>query len=160
MAKEILLGLTSRDFEHAFYNSIKQNGIMIVGAVAAALAYIVFQRLLSEKSSRSNSEAANLKSISGVIGLGVGIAASVYAANRLSYTTIVAEKALKFFIINFVIGAAGTTFFGKAGVIVGFICSGGALGYFGKPALYGVGVAGALLPFIPRENGNQKSKSF
>jgi hypothetical protein len=76
---------------------------MIVGAVAAALTYGVVQRLLSERSS-SNSEPANLKSISGVIGLGVGIAASVFAANRFSYTTIVAEKALKFFILNFVIG--------------------------------------------------------
>lgn len=158
MSKEIILGLTSRDFAHAFDNSLKQIGVQLVGAVAAVVAFVVLTRLLGAGNpSRKKSEREALIGFSRLVGIGVGIASSVYAANRLSYTTFVAEKALKFLILNLAIGSTGF-FFGKAGVALSLICSGGALGYFGKPALYGVGIAGALFPFMALLMNTQPSK--
>lgn len=140
MSKEVFWGLTTRDFEKGMWNTLHECATMFAGFAAAAVANQLIYTLLQ---SANSTKKADNNAYSFLAGAAAGIGAATYAAYRLDHVTFAGEKALKFFVLSLAFGATGGLF-GKMGTVIGFIASGGALGYFGRLPLFVLGWASAL----------------
>ncbi len=142
MSNDFIWGLTVRDFENAFWNDVSGCKMLFGGMAAAATANIISRAIIPNNERNKASGVKHL--ICTVIGIGAGVLVSFHYADRLHHVTFAADKALKFLVISLVTSTIGLGV-GRRGAVIGMITSGGALGYFGRRALYAEGALGAVI---------------
>jgi hypothetical protein len=132
-------GLTYKDFGNSIWNGVYETAAFGAGFAAAGVANLIVLSLLGteEEPHRGQRNGISVPKLllGTVISIGAGVAASVYAANRLPHVTFVAEKALKFLAITMLTGWTG---------VIPAITGGGMWGYFGRKVLYVSGSVGAI----------------
>jgi hypothetical protein len=138
---DFIWGLTVRNIENALWNGLSQDAMLFGSMAVAVVANALARSIIPNDHQNKPSEMKHL--VCTVIGAGAGIYVSFLYADRLPFVSFAAEKALKFAVISFVTGAIGVRA-GWAGILIGLITSGGALGYFGRGALPTVGAIGAV----------------
>lgn len=142
MANDFIWGLTVRDFENAFWNDLNDYAIVFGGMAVAATANLISRSIIPNE---GRNKSGGMKHFAcTVIGIGAGVFVSFHYADRLHHVTFTAEKALKFLVISIGTAAIGAKT-GFAGMVIGMITSGGALGYFGKDLLRAGGAIGAVI---------------
>jgi hypothetical protein len=141
MSNDFIWGLTVRDFQDAFGNSLNDYAVLFSGMAAAAAANLLSRFIIP---SENRNSAGGMKHLGcTVIGIGAGALVGFHLAGRLHHVTFAAEKAFKFLALSFVTGVIGLGA-GPLGSVIGLITSGGALGFFGRNVLRVGGAFGAV----------------
>jgi hypothetical protein len=140
---DFIWGLTTQDLGNAFWNGISQNAMFLGGMAVAGTTAMVAHRILVSHS-HSGQSSAKKPLLCALIGIGVGIAASLNYADRLHHVNFAADKALKFLVLSLVTGAIGLKA-GRTEMVISLITLGGAFGYFGRGVLHAHGTIGAVI---------------
>jgi hypothetical protein len=128
-----VLGLTFRDCENTFWNSVSGSNVLFGGMAAAVAANALFQRMTPNEQEKGASPLK--RAVCTVLGAGAGVLVSFYAASRVHCVQFAFEKAVKFFLLSLLTGTVGCIGTPLTGFVVWLSCQGGTWGYFGRDAL-------------------------
>jgi hypothetical protein len=129
---ELFWGLTLKDFENSFWNSMYEVPTFFTGLAVAGVANVIGQMAFNnKKQSRGESPYPRLMGIT-TLATAAGVAASVYVGSSVSHVQFTFEKAIKFLVISCCFPPISP------------ITYGGIAGYFGRTTLYITGLVGAL----------------
>lgn len=150
---DFIWGLTVRDIENAFSNSMSGCKMVVGGMAVAAAVNALFRYIIPDEKTNKADDKKHI--VSTAIGIVAGVLVSFRYVDRLPHVTFAAEKALKFLVISIVTGSIGMQA-GPLGLAITLITGGGAWGYFGRSALHVGGAIGAVIGSILRTSTSIK----